>query len=91
MHEEATISLCYTEASWNWIGKICVEFETVVLGFDCQYIDVLEYKQIASCFSACSLTQHLAGVSPTLLVVPQTTSCNEILNLYSIAMNHILT
>lgn len=25
-----------------------------------------------------------------LLVAPQTTSCNEILNLYSIAMNHIL-
>lgn len=42
-------------------------------------------------FSACSLTQHLAGASHMLLVVPQTTSCNEILNLYSIAMNHMLT
>lgn len=33
----------------------------------------------------------LAEASHMLLVVPQTTSCNEILNLYSIAMNHILT
>lgn len=66
-------------------------WKTAVLDFECQYIDVLEYEQIASCFSACSLTQHLAGVNPMLLVVPQTTSCNESLNLYSIAMNHILT
>ena len=57
--------------------------------FNYQYIDVLE--QVCLCFSACSLTQHLAEASHMLLVVPQTTSCNEILNLYSIAMNHILT
>jgi hypothetical protein len=43
------------------------------------------------CFSACSLTQHLVEASHMSLVVPQTTSCNENVNLYSIAMNRILT
>lgn len=40
---------------------------------------------------SCSLIQHLVEANHMLRVVPQTTSWSEILNLYSIAMNHILT
>ncbi|EDM04353.1 protein phosphatase 2 (formerly 2A), catalytic subunit, alpha isoform, isoform CRA_b [Rattus norvegicus] len=38
---------------------------------------------------SCSSIQHLVEASHMSLVVPQTTSCNESLTLYSIAMNTV--